>query len=259
MRFKICPAICRKNEALPLAPQGAGIAGHILLEPMRPYGLSLPTGSCLAGEGGEPIFKIVGHAWLGNGEFAVDCPILEAMLTIGENAGPANLENLKTGYSIAITTLSDKGAQGLRRDESGPLAAKMMAENLPICHSRNFLLDDDPARLRALLADLALAQQYDVVLTTGGTGLSKRDLTPQATEKLIDIPLHGFVQTMLAASLRHTPNAAISRACAGLIGKCLVINLPGSLKAVRENLEAIMPALPHALKKIHGDTSDCGA
>ena len=113
-------------------------------------------------------------------------------------------------------------------------------------------------RLRALLTELALSQAYDLICTTGGTGLSPRDITPQVTEALLDTSLPGFSQVMLAASLAKTPHAIISRAAAGVLGQSIIINLPGSRKAVMENLAAVLPALPHALAKLQGDPADCG-
>ena len=112
--------------------------------------------------------------------------------------------------------------------------------------------------LRALLVDLALNQGYDVICTSGGTGVGPRDISPQVTSAVLDYPLPGFSMAMMQASLAKTPHAAISRAVAGVLGQSIIINLPGSRKAVVENLEAVLPALPHALDKLHGDPADCG-
>ena len=111
--------------------------------------------------------------------------------------------------------------------------------------------------LRALLTDLALIQGYDLIVTTGGTGLAPSDRTPEATLAAIDTRLPGFETAMTVASLAKTPMAAISRAVCGALGDSLVVNLPGSPKAVRENFAAIGPALEHALQKLQGDPSDC--
>lgn len=164
----------------------------------------------------------------------------------------------KEGRSLAWVTLSDKGSQGMREDLSGPAIADLAAAHLPLCHSQGFLLPDEASQLRALLTDLALNQGYDLICTTGGTGLSPRDITPQVTAALLDLPLPGFSQAMLAASLDKTPHAAISRAVAGVLGQSIIINLPGSRKGVQENLAAVLPALPHAFDKLHGDPADCG-
>ena len=164
----------------------------------------------------------------------------------------------KPGLSLAWVTLSDKGWQGLRADASGPAIDAMVREQLDIGFSRGFLLPDDATALRALLTDLALVQGFDLVITTGGTGLAPTDVTPEATLAVIDKRLPGMERAMLQASLQKTPHAMISRAVAGSLGQSLVVNLPGSVKAVRENLEAVLPALGHGLAKLQGDPSDCG-
>ncbi len=164
----------------------------------------------------------------------------------------------KTGLTLAWVTLSDKGWLGKREDASGPAIDSMTREQLQVGFSRGFLLPDNVNGLRALLTDLALTQGFDLVLTTGGTGLAPTDLTPEATLAVIDKRLPGMERAMLQASLQKTPHAMISRAVAGSLGQSLIINMPGSLKAVRENLEAVLPALGHALAKLQGDPSDCG-
>ena len=172
--------------------------------------------------------------------------------------GEISLETRRTGRALAWVTLSDKGSQGMRDDTSGPAMAALVADTLPLCHSQGFLLPDDAVQLRALLVDLALNQGYDVICTSGGTGVGPRDISPQVTSAVLDYPLPGFSMAMMQASLAKTPHAAISRAVAGVLGQSIVINLPGSRKAVVENLEAVLPALPHALDKLHGDPADCG-
>lgn len=162
-------------------------------------------------------------------------------------------------WSLAWITLSDKGAAGLRPDESGPLMAELVRSGLALHHEQGFLIPDEANALRALVLELSLGQGYDLILTSGGTGLSPRDATPEALLPLFDRRLPGFEQAMMTASLGKTPTAALSRAVSGTIGKTIVLTLPGSRKAVRENLEAVLPALPHALEKLHGDLSDCGS
>ena len=133
----------------------------------------------------------------------------------------------------------------------------MTAGAVKLGHVQRFLLPDEPAKLRALALNLAQSG-YDLLLSTGGTGLSPRDLTPEAVIPVLDRRLPGFEQAMMAASLQKTPRAILSRALAGTIGTMLLLCLPGSRRAATENLEAILPALDHALEKLGGDTSDCG-
>ena len=100
-------------------------------------------------------------------------------------------------------------------------------------------------------------EKLDLILTTGGTGVSPRDLTPDATLKVIDKEVPGMAEAMRLASMKITPHAMISRAIAGIRGRCLIINLPGSPKGAKENLAAVLPALQHAIEKIKGDDRDC--
>jgi molybdenum cofactor synthesis domain-containing protein len=154
--------------------------------------------------------------------------------------------------------MSDKGFAGLREDESGPLIAEMVERKLALCHVQGFLLPDEEAALRALFMELALMQGYDLVIAAGGTGLAPRDRSPEALLSVIERRLPGFEQAMMAASLQKTPTAAISRAAAGALGRSILVCLPGSRKAVAENLAAILPALEHAIDKLQGDSRDCG-
>ena len=167
----------------------------------------------------------------------------------------------KCGHSLAWITLSDKGYVGLREDRAGPLIVEVLDKRsggpLELAWAQGFLLPDEPGRLRSLLTELALEQGYDLIVTTGGTGVAPRDTTPETTLAVIDKRLPGMEAAMLQASLRKTPHAVISRAVVGILGRALIINLPGSPKAVRENLEALLPALDHVLAKLQGDPSDC--
>lgn len=247
----IFPAACAAGSLLPLSRGNlAGMPHHFLQAGATP----LAAGTELVAPAGETMFRVVSHCWLGDG---AGSPVLLALQAVS-NPAPLRLELRKRGYALAVITLSDKGSQGLREDTAGPLAASLLADCLPLCLSRNFILPDDENRLRGLLAELALTQNYDLVCTCGGTGLSPRDITPQATESLIDYALPGFGEAMRAASLAKTPNAIISRALCGVAGACMIINLPGSAKAVAENLAPLLPALGHALAKLKGDSTDCG-
>jgi len=173
-------------------------------------------------------------------------------------AGSHVLSCRKEGYTLASITLSDKAHVGLREDEGGALLHELVGARLPLAHGQHYVLPDDPERLRSLLHHLALELRVDLVLTTGGTGLTSRDLTPEATQRVLDRELPGFEQAMMAASLAKTPRAVLSRAQAGILGKSLILNLPGSVRAIRDNLEAVLPALQHALDKVGDDPVDCG-
>lgn len=158
-------------------------------------------------------------------------------------------------FLIGVLTLSDKGALGEREDESGRIAAEMIAPlGKVVCRQ---VLPDDQAQISALLLDWSDSERLSLILTTGGTGLSPRDLTPQATEAILDYQIPGMAEAMRAASLDKTPHAMLSRALVGVRGATLIVNLPGSPKGVRENLQVLLPALPHALAKLQGDPSDC--
>lgn len=161
------------------------------------------------------------------------------------------------GYSLAWITLSDKGSQGKRKDKSGPLIPDIIQSALSISISQGFILPDDYFELKGLLCNLSFAQKFDLVFTTGGTGITSRDITPDVCLSILDKRLPGFEQAMIATSLTKTPNAIISRATAGIVGKTLLVNLPGSPKAVKENLNSILPSLQHTLEKIHDDPKEC--
>lgn len=157
----------------------------------------------------------------------------------------------------AIITLSDKGSRGEREDESGRIIREMVAGiGAEVRHYE--VLPDERPLLAAVLVRLADSGGIDLVLTTGGTGAAPRDVTPEATREVIERELPGMAEAMRAESLRKTPHAMISRAVAGIRKQTLIVNLPGSPRAVRENLSVILAALPHAIEKIKGDPSDCG-
>lgn len=215
-----------------------------------------PAGAIIIDENENPLFQITDQCWRQTDQAFMQCLKLLALNPVA--AGERHIRVRKTGWSVAAITLSDKGAAGKRVDQSGPLILELIKPVLKPVFSRQFLLADEPGVLKTLLAHLALVCRYDLIITTGGTGVGERDNTPQVTSSLLDLSLPGITQAMMAASLAKTPNAVISRAAAGIIGRSLIINLPGSVKAVRENLNAVLPALDHCLAKINGDDADCG-
>ncbi len=156
----------------------------------------------------------------------------------------------------AVLTLSDKGARGERADASGPALSAWLAERgVETC--RTAIIPDETEPIAAKLAEWADSGELDLILTTGGTGVSPRDVTPDATCKILDRVIPGFGEVMRARSMEKTPHAMISRAIAGIRGKCLIINLPGSPKGAVENLAEVWPAVPHAVAKIQGDQEEC--
>jgi len=160
-------------------------------------------------------------------------------------------------FKVAIITISDRGSKGEREDLSGPLIREMV-KDLPAEVIHYEIIPDEKEVIIEALKRSSDELKADLILTTGGTGLSPRDVTPDATSKVIDKEVPGFSEAMRAESLKETPHAMISRAVSGIRGSTLIVNLPGSPKSVKENLSVILPALPHALSKLKGDPSECG-
>ena len=146
---------------------------------------------------------------------------------------------------LAVIVLSDRAAAGTRPDACIPVIAEVLGSDYTIVHER--ILPDDAAALQAELIDLADRMRVPLVLTSGGTGIGPRDRTPQATSGVLDYEVPGIAEAMRAASAAFVKTAMLSRAVAGVRGTTLIVNLPGSPKAVRETLAVLLPALPHAL------------
>lgn len=156
----------------------------------------------------------------------------------------------------AIITLSDSGYAGRREDKSGPVIRELAeAAGYQVVHTA--LLPDGVEPLASELRRLCDGDLADLILTTGGTGFSPTDLTPEATLSVVERPAPGVAEAMRWRSLQITPRAMLSRAAAGIRGAALIVNLPGSPKAVRECLEYILPSLEHGLQILKGTTGEC--
>jgi molybdopterin adenylyltransferase len=161
-----------------------------------------------------------------------------------------------SSFTFAVITMSDSGARGLREDTSGAALQRLFTERgyRLCCYT---IVPDQVDAIVNAVKDAIEKEGADLVLTTGGTGVSPTDVTPEAMAQVIEKEIPGMAEAMRAASLAITPTAVISRGKAGIRGKSLVINLPGSKKAALENIEVLLPALNHALEKIQGSTKDC--
>ncbi|MBI4654896.1 MAG: MogA/MoaB family molybdenum cofactor biosynthesis protein [Nitrospirae bacterium] len=156
--------------------------------------------------------------------------------------------------TVAVITLSDKGSKGEREDTSGPTIAKLIKKIGAKVVSYEILPDEKSLIKKKLLS---LCNKVDLILTTGGTGVSPRDVTPEATFEVITREIPGMAEAMRYYGLKKTPYAMVSRAVAGTRGNTLIINLPGSPRGVKENLNVILPAIPHTIEKIKGSTAEC--
>jgi len=168
------------------------------------------------------------------------------------------LEQPEQKLRAAILILSDKGSQGRRVDESGPLIARMLTEAGYLV-AEQILLPDEQSAIENELITLADMRRVDLILTCGGTGFSRRDVTPEATLAVAHRVASGVAEAIRAHSLKITGRAMLSRAVSVIRGGTLIVNLPGSPKAARESLEFILPHLGHGLEILRGDTGECAA
>ena len=158
---------------------------------------------------------------------------------------------------VGIITASDKGSQGLRVDTSGPLIGEML-KAIGCVVAEYIVVPDDRKSISNELIRLS-DMDLDLIFTTGGTGFSKRDVTPEATLDVIERQIPGIPEAMRYSSLQVTPKAMLSRGVAGIRKNSIIINLPGSSKAVKENLEVILPVLSHAVGTLSGTDTECGS
>lgn len=161
-------------------------------------------------------------------------------------------------FRVGILTVSDKGHAGERHDASGPELAGLMPKDAFEVAAMAVVPDEREAIAAQLIA-WSDTEHLALILTTGGTGLSPRDVTPEATLMVAERLVPGLPEAMRAAGLAQTPHAMLSRGVAVIRGCTLIVNLPGSPKGARENLSAILAALPHALEKLGGSPAECGA
>lgn len=161
-----------------------------------------------------------------------------------------------TQVRAGVLTISDRASAGEYQDASGPLIQRMVAERLGGESVLVETIPDEGELIRAKLAEWADSGRVNLILTTGGTGFTPRDVTPEATRQVIEREAPGLAEAMRLASLKVTPFAMLSRAVAGIRGRALIVNLPGSPKAVRECLEVILPAVPHAVEIIKGEVTE---
>lgn len=218
----------------------------------------LPVGSFLGPEKNLPCLQVLEHLWLPNYPKVASRACWAKTLRFCEfDPNTQRYLHWQDGYTLAWITLSEKGHQGRRTDQSGPRIPKMIREYLPISLEQGFLLPDRQNDLTGLLTNLTLEQGFNLVLTTGSTGITSQDIAPQATSRVIERRLHGFEHRMLQASLTETPHGIISRALAGVAKNSLIINLPGNPRAVQTNLTPLLPTLKHTLDKLQDDPTEC--
>lgn len=154
---------------------------------------------------------------------------------------------------VGILTVSDRSASGERADASGPVIEAFVRDVLKWEVAQSEVIPDDVSQIVSTMVEWCETAAVNVIFTTGGTGFSSRDVTPEATQAVIEREVPGMAEAMRAASLKVTPHAMLSRAVCGIRGSTLIVNLPGSPKGCRENLEVLAPALPHAMQVLSDD------
>ncbi|MCX7966179.1 MAG: MogA/MoaB family molybdenum cofactor biosynthesis protein [Syntrophorhabdaceae bacterium] len=160
-------------------------------------------------------------------------------------------------FKAVVVTVSDKGAKGERVDKSGPAIEAMLKDLYDVI--KTLIIPDEIEVITDTLKRLVDEEKIDLIVTTGGTGVGKRDVTPEATKMVIDKDLPGFSEIMRIESYKITPHGIISRGICGIRGESVIINLPGSPKAATECLSFVLNAIPHALLKAKGDTTECAS
>ena len=161
-----------------------------------------------------------------------------------------------TSFRVGILTVSDRASRGEYQDLSGPQLVKIVQETDGLVLAEVDIVPDEVEAIQQCLVNWADSGRVDLIITTGGTGFAPRDITPEATREVIDKEAPGIAEAMRWESLKITPHAMLSRGTAGIRGSSLIVNLPGSPKAAKENLLSILPVLPHALELIQGRGAD---
>jgi len=161
-------------------------------------------------------------------------------------------------FTFGVITVSDKGSRGERVDESGPVAIELL-ESIGGVNKKYIIVPDEKEEIKKAIVEMTDNLKVDFVVTSGGTGFSPRDVTPEATLEVIERNVPGIPEAMRAESLKVTPKAMLSRAAAGIRNKSLIVNLPGSPKGVRECLGIIMPVFKHGIEILRGEASECAA